>query len=214
MQRTQPVRQIRRVERDGQRVAREHDGQILFSPADRRRRQPTVAAHRRRTPSAPARRGPATNATRLIASVSSATPMVRDPPCARQATADGTSGTRHPEVGWCCVLPLLRIPSRPSLPTAAPAPSARRTSAPSDPAFAASANVLAGTSNRGLDISRFRRPGELHVTASRKPVGRRQKTTFSPEISTRMPVSIGSVSSRPAATSHLTDGLGEQTPPR
>ena len=26
------------------------------------------------------------------------------------------------------------------------------------------------------------------------------KTTFSPEISTRMPVSIGSVSSRPAAT--------------
>ena len=66
------------------------------------------------------------------------------------------------------------------------------------PALAASANVFAGTntaaSRLGDDVD------QVSSRTARRNRSVAAKTTVSPEISTRMPVSIGSVSSLPAAT--------------
>jgi hypothetical protein len=64
--------------------------------------------------------------------------------------------------------------------------------------LAASAKVLAGTRTAASKL------GEDVAQVSSRTASRNRsvaaKTTVSPEISTRMPVSIGKVSSRPAAT--------------
>ncbi|CFE57348.1 Uncharacterised protein [Mycobacterium tuberculosis] len=65
------------------------------------------------------------------------------------------------------------------------------------PALAASASVLAGTSTAasisGDDADHF------SSRTARRNLSVAAKTTVSPRISTRMPVNIGNVSSRPAA---------------
>ena len=95
-------------------------------------------------------------------------------------------------------LPFPLIPSNPSLPTVGPDPNDKWTSAPSVPVFAASASVLAGTSTAASTS------GPAADQVSSRTANRNRSvaasTTDSPEISTRIPVSIGSVSSRPAAT--------------
>ena len=95
-------------------------------------------------------------------------------------------------------LPSLRIPSSPSLPTAAPAPNDKCTSVPDVPALAASASVLAGTSTAAsMSVAVVDQVSSRTASRNRSVAA---KTTVSPEISTRIPVSIGNVSSRPAAT--------------
>src|SRR5262249_13170602 len=73
----------------------------------------------------------------------------------------------------------------------------KRTSEPSVPVFAASANVLAGTST-AASTSGDNADQVSSRTASRN-LSVAAKTTVSPEISTRIPVNIGNASSRPAA---------------
>ena len=139
----------------------------------------------------------ATSATRLIASVSSATPMVATAVCSAGSSCRnfGNSASSNRVV---LRLPSLRIPSNPSLPTADPAPNDKCTSPPSAPALAASANVLAGTSTAAsMSADSVDQVSSRTANRNRSVAA---KTTFSPEISTRIPVSIGSVSSRPAAT--------------
>src|ERR1700761_6501243 len=90
------------------------------------------------------------------------------------------------------------MPSSPSLPTAGPAPNDKCTSDPSVPLLAASDNVFAGTntaaSTSGADAD------QVSSRTANRNRSVAAKTTDSPEISTRIPVSMGSVSSRPAAT--------------
>ncbi len=94
-------------------------------------------------------------------------------------------------------LPFPLIPSSPSFPTPAPAPNDSRTSEPSIPALAASANVFAGTST-AASISGDK-ADQVSSRTARRNLSVAAKTTVSPEISTRIPVSMGRVSSLPAA---------------
>ncbi|SLG99345.1 Uncharacterised protein [Mycobacteroides abscessus subsp. abscessus] len=138
----------------------------------------------------------ATRATRLMASVRAATASVATEVCSLGSNWRnlGNSASSSRVV---VRRPALTIPSSPSEP--APVPSESWTGASEAPSvLAASDRVRAGISTA---VSMSGRAGvhSMWRTARRKR-SVAASTTCEPSISTRIPVSIGKVSSRPAAT--------------